>query len=722
MLETIALDFTKERSLRTIKIPDTEGSLHNFEEMTSGAGAHLDSYSDDPSIICMHFLHPSITPRAIRKLGIPTLQDRFLERMAGAEFIQDFEQEEDFMTLIDDTLRRYPLATTFREYLANAEDCGTATKISWVSDTTPAYPKMSLITNRLADCHGPALLCYNDGVFTEKDFSAVIKIGIGSKRDEPSKIGRFGRGSLTMYHWTMCPCFVSGQYFVIFDPQQKRLPKNPQTGKRRKGMKLALKDVRMNWPDQLKPFEGLFGFTSESEFFHGTLFRFPVMDTKPKTLIHSLLGSVMDTKLKTSIHPLYDPALALGKYRLEGDAYCSLIFLRNINSIECFKRDLNRGVAQEPDWSISRSIYDTCHSGPYTIEGIGFEFLSAAMPAIPTNFEKRWVVVRFEIPGGSIPDGVRNTQKDERLQASCAVASPISLGKPKIGTGRLFLTLPTENVLDLPVFISADLVIQSDRRGLPLHDEHGAEWNYWILEYGVAEAYIKLLHHLTRNPGSDPTHIWPKYHSKPSTLHSKSPIDDIISNALWKKVILDGNYSGDIFRAHSSVDGISVVSPSRSCFNLLDGPIRGLMDELLPIIIPDDNDWELVSSEGDLLSSLRELTQSHGTTAVRTITPTLVLDLLRDRSDCSRPLRDIWGDRYGLKLGFLNTLLEFLSQGGANAMRMIGCNILPLANCDLGKLGKKGGSDFLLPPNSGGIMDGQLLNVLPEFLDRKSVV
>jgi sacsin len=47
-------------------------------------------------------------------------------------------------------------------------------------------------------------------VFTENDFEAVIRIGVGSKRDEPSKIGRFGRGSLTMYrlssisHATRC--------------------------------------------------------------------------------------------------------------------------------------------------------------------------------------------------------------------------------------------------------------------------------------------------------------------------------------------------------------------------------------------------------------------------------------------------------------------------------------------------------------------------------------
>lgn len=34
--------------------------------------------------------------------------------------------------------------------------------------------------------------------FTKKDFKAVIDIGVGSKRDDSSKIGMFGRGALTM--------------------------------------------------------------------------------------------------------------------------------------------------------------------------------------------------------------------------------------------------------------------------------------------------------------------------------------------------------------------------------------------------------------------------------------------------------------------------------------------------------------------------------------------
>lgn len=34
--------------------------------------------------------------------------------------------------------------------------------------------------------------------FTKKDFKAVIDIGVGSKRGDNSKIGKFGRGALTM--------------------------------------------------------------------------------------------------------------------------------------------------------------------------------------------------------------------------------------------------------------------------------------------------------------------------------------------------------------------------------------------------------------------------------------------------------------------------------------------------------------------------------------------
>lgn len=76
--------------------------------------------------------------------------------------IQSFEQEEDILTVISDTLQRYPIASTFKEYLANAEDSGGATKISWLLDGTE-HPARKLISPELAECQGPALACFNDG-------------------------------------------------------------------------------------------------------------------------------------------------------------------------------------------------------------------------------------------------------------------------------------------------------------------------------------------------------------------------------------------------------------------------------------------------------------------------------------------------------------------------------------------------------------------------------
>ncbi len=42
-------------------------------------------------------------------------------------------------------------------------------------------------------------------------------MGEGSKGDDPLSIGKFGRGSQTMYHWTDLPMLLSGQYLVILE-------------------------------------------------------------------------------------------------------------------------------------------------------------------------------------------------------------------------------------------------------------------------------------------------------------------------------------------------------------------------------------------------------------------------------------------------------------------------------------------------------------------------
>jgi sacsin len=142
------------------KAPDVEGVLHDLANLTAGDPSHDDD--DDMAVPSFAYLHPAITPRTIKYLKIPSIQDRFLDQKVGAEFGMDFAQDEDPINAISDTLQRYPFQSTFNEYLANAEDSG-ARKICWLIDRTESYPNSSLMTTQLQECAGPALLCFNDG-------------------------------------------------------------------------------------------------------------------------------------------------------------------------------------------------------------------------------------------------------------------------------------------------------------------------------------------------------------------------------------------------------------------------------------------------------------------------------------------------------------------------------------------------------------------------------
>jgi len=149
--------------LKQWKAPDIGGVLHDLADLTAGDPFH--DAGQEKAVTNLKFLHPNVTPRTIKFLKISNIQDRFLDQRVGAEFSLDFAQDEDPVTAISDTLQRYPFESTFNEYLANAEDSRSARKICWVVDRTENYPDNddNLITPRLRECAGAALVCYNNG-------------------------------------------------------------------------------------------------------------------------------------------------------------------------------------------------------------------------------------------------------------------------------------------------------------------------------------------------------------------------------------------------------------------------------------------------------------------------------------------------------------------------------------------------------------------------------
>ncbi|CAI2178087.1 8569_t:CDS:2, partial [Funneliformis geosporum] len=111
-----------------------------------------------------------------------------------------------------------------------------ATNLSVIVDERPKFQhssKMSLLTKEMDGWQGRAIWIYNNSVFSDDDFDALIKLGIGGKSHLPS--------------------IVSREYIIFFDPNEKYLPAQGRPPKRKKAL-----DCNFN------------------EIFNGTLFRLPL--------------------------------------------------------------------------------------------------------------------------------------------------------------------------------------------------------------------------------------------------------------------------------------------------------------------------------------------------------------------------------------------------------------------------------------------------------------
>ncbi len=208
-------------------------------------------------------VHPKISNSTAAAVGISPssyfLMGKSLELLSDGERWEAFGQTESLTTRIASILNEYQEgASIIFEWIQNADDAWyitsilllalsldekllnilmlfSANTVKIVYDKT-AYPCDSLLNPKMKEFQGPAVIVYNDAVFSKKDFSAICSLGKPSKKDAISKIGRFGVGFNACYHITDLPSFVSGQCisdalgclsskdFVFFDPHAANLP------------------------------------------------------------------------------------------------------------------------------------------------------------------------------------------------------------------------------------------------------------------------------------------------------------------------------------------------------------------------------------------------------------------------------------------------------------------------------------------------------------------
>ena len=218
----------------------------------------------------------------------------------------------------------------------------------------PRYnnPKKYLFSDEMEDWQGPAVWIYNDAEFSDDDFRALIKLGIGGKsRDEnedDTRIGRFGIGFNCAYHITDLPSLVSGEYIAFLDPHAKFLPTIEYPPRRRKGILINFikEDFKNSFPDQCYPYETLGLGCDFSKKFKGTLFRLPLRTKK----------LAKESKISDR---LYDANEILRLFdKVKGNK--EILFLRNIES--CSLQHMRNDGSLQLIWQVQIKNTGVCRS------------------------------------------------------------------------------------------------------------------------------------------------------------------------------------------------------------------------------------------------------------------------------------------------------------------------------------------------------------------------
>ena len=212
------------------KYRDADGSYPNLAELARAAGSELRVpgkhsmvpvaktffqdmrwHSTSPPA-GMEEVHGGMSRDDCARLGVPNLSEILAKECSCADedWLEVTGQHEPLTRRLKNILKDYPWQALVKEMLQNAEDAG-AGRFKVLIDRRSRGTE-SLLTPEMADQQGPCIWFYNDAVFEDKDFQALVSLGQGSKAGEKGKIGRHGLGFNAIFNITDVPSILSREH------------------------------------------------------------------------------------------------------------------------------------------------------------------------------------------------------------------------------------------------------------------------------------------------------------------------------------------------------------------------------------------------------------------------------------------------------------------------------------------------------------------------------
>lgn len=407
-----------------------------------------------------------------------------------------------------------------KEFIQNADDAG-AHCINIIMDWRNHLSK-KLPDPRMQVLMGPAILIFNDAIFSNDDLHNIQNIGESLKQEDTSKIGRFGLGINAVYNITDYPSLLTRQYVLFFDPHLNVIPgANPE--KPGHGWVLG-KEVWEAYTDMLSPFQIMDSrFVPEQDYFDGTLFRLPLRTEE----------TYQESQIKQEPFTKGDFNFILDQMKRIGAEL--LLFLKNVTQITVSEISLgsnqpnlilrifteNESAVLENHLHVNNAINDKTklleklRSGDRNLPKISYTH------RIRVEYAGCIEVQEWRISAGlfideqgeilKITETMVNQKEKAFPWAGCAARTRVvrngSIVDEKL-EGQAYCLLPLEIHTGLQVHINGVFDLSEDRKMLTSGDYRGGDenrvkWNKLLVKHCISRAYASLINSLAEDLGNE---------------------------------------------------------------------------------------------------------------------------------------------------------------------------------------------------------------------------